>query len=131
MILLDTHVLVWWLSGQDDLLSASARQAIERERSGEMLVSSISAWEIAMLVARDRLVLSMDVAEWLRNAGEIESLTFMPVDNEIAVRSTELPGVFHKDPADRIIVATSRKFGASLVTADRKLLDYDHVQTIW
>jgi PIN domain nuclease of toxin-antitoxin system len=132
LIVLDTHVLVWWLAGQDGFLSAAARQAIERERSGgEMLVSSISGWEIAMLVARKRLALSMDVAEWLANASEVEALTFVPVDNEIAVRSTQLPGEFHKDPADRIIVATSRKFGAPLVTADQKIRDYGYLQTVW
>lgn len=84
-----------------------------------------------MLVAHQRLVLSMDVADWLAVASEIEMLRFVPVDNDIVVKSTDLPGELHKDPADRIIVATSRKFGAPLVTVDRKLRDYRFVQTIW
>ncbi len=131
MIVLDTHALVWWVTG-DDRLSSRARHVIEREQAnGELLVSSITAWEIAMLVRRQRLILSMDVAEWLAVASELDALTFVPVDNEIAVRSTELPGELHKDPADRIIVATSRKFGAPLVTVDEKLQDYRYVQTIW
>lgn len=132
MILLDTHVLVWWASGQNGLLSAHAADTIARENEdGELLVSSISAWEIAMLVARERLVLSLGVSEWLAVVTEIPSLRFIPVDNDIAVASTILPGDFHKDPADRLITATSRKLGAPLVTADERIRAYLHAQTVW
>lgn len=132
MIVLDTHALVWWLSGQDNLLSDLAKGAIKAEMSGgEILVSSISAWEIAALVSKGRLVLTMDVTAWLKTAAEIEAVRFVPVDNELAVKSTELPGEFHKDPADRIIVATARKFAAQLVTADEKIRSYEHVRAIW
>lgn len=84
-----------------------------------------------MLISRGRLLLSMDVGEWLATVSQLEKLSFISVDNEIAVNSTELPGELHKDPADRIIVATSRKFAAPLVTADQKLRDYRYVKTIW
>lgn len=84
-----------------------------------------------MLISRGRLLLSRDVGEWLATVSKLEKLSFISVDNEIAVNSTELPGEFHKDPADRIIVATSRKFAAPLVTADHKLRDYRYVKTIW
>jgi len=132
MIVLDTHTLVWWASGDDKMLSAEARQAIETElNGGEILVSSISAWELSMLIERDRVALSMDVAQWLSNVASIEAVHFVPIDNEIAVKSTELPGEFHKDPADRFIVATARKFAAPLVTADEKIRAYAHVRTIW
>src|SRR5574340_1797837 len=132
MILLDTHVLVWWVSTQEGHLSKAAKRAISAELSGgEILVSSISAWEIAALVQRSRLVLSMDVSSWLATVGEIEAVRFVPVDNQIAVKSTELPGEFHKDPADRMIVATARRFAAPLVTADEKIRGYPHVKTIW
>ena len=73
----------------------------------------------------------MDVEEWLSAVEQIEAVNFVPVDNEIAVRSAQLPGEFHKDPADRIIVATSRKLGAPLVTADEKIRGYRHVRSIW
>ncbi|MER8388833.1 type II toxin-antitoxin system VapC family toxin [Mesorhizobium sp. M0166] len=130
--MLDTHVLVRWVGGETDMLSEPALHAIERERiGGEILISSISAWEIAMLISRGRLLLSMDVGEWLATVSKLEKLSFISVDNDIAVNSTELPGEFHKDPADRIIVATSRKFAAPLVTADQKLRDYRYVKTIW
>lgn len=132
MIVLDTQVLVWWVNGDDALLSAPARRAIEGElESGRLLVSSITAWELAMLVARDRLALSVPTAEWLALLQEIEPLRFVPLDNGLAVASVELPGEFHRDPADRIIVATARRFAAPLVTADERIRSYPHVRTIW
>jgi len=131
VIVLDTHTLVWWVAG-DPLLSKAAKTAIEREKSrGEIIISSISAWEIAMLVERDRLVLTMDVDNWLATVAQIERVSFMSVDVEIASKSVSLPGEFHKDPADRIIVATARKLAAPLVTKDEKIRDYRHVKTIW
>ncbi len=83
------------------------------------------------LVHRGRLHLALDVSTWLARAETIPALVFVPVDTEIAVKSVELPGVFHKDPADRIIVATARKYAATIVTADAKIRAYPHVQTIW
>lgn len=132
MIVLDTHVLLWWASGDQAALSAAAKRAIDAELDGgRIAISSISAWEIAMLVARDRVALSIDTDQWLDLVGQIESVRFVPVGNDIAVRSVELPGEFHKDPADRIIVATARSLGAPLVTADEKIRAYPHLRTIW
>ncbi|CAN7343149.1 type II toxin-antitoxin system VapC family toxin [Phyllobacterium sp. LjRoot231] len=132
MIILDTHVLVWWITG-DPMLSKHAAAAIEHEQvsGGEIIVSAISAWEIAMLVERERLVLSMDVDKWLGAAAEIEAVRFVPVDVAVATKSVVLPGAFHKDPADRMIVATARTLAAPLITADEKIRDYIHVKTIW
>lgn len=131
MIVLDTHTLVWWVT-DDGLLSKKAKSVIEREQSeGEIMVSAISAWEITMLVTQERLVLSMEVNSWLSTVGAIEGLRFLPVDVEIAAKSVELPGVFHKDPADRMIVATARKLSVPLVTQDEKIRAYPHVRTIW
>lgn len=131
MIVLDTHTLVWWVTG-DATLSKKAMKAIEREQAGgAIIVSSISAWEIAMLVTHGRLVLAMDVSSWLATVAEIEVVRFVPVDVEISVKSVELPGEFHKDPADRMIVATARKLAVPLVTKDDKILNYPHVKTIW
>ena len=84
-----------------------------------------------MLVNRGRLDLTMDIEEWLTVVGQIEAVRFVPVDNEIGLKSVELPGDFHKDSADRLIVATARKLAAPLVTADDKIRAYPHVQTIW
>lgn len=132
MIVLDTHVLLWWASGEHASLSPAALRAIDAElEGGRIAISSISAWELAMLVARDRVALSIDTGQWLALAGQVEAVEFVPVDNDIAVRSVELPGEFHKDPADRIIVATARNLGAPLVTADEKIRAYPHLRTIW
>ncbi len=132
MILLDTHTLLWWANGDRDRLSPSATEAIAVEhRGGTILVSSITAWEIAQLVNCGRLDLATDIAAWLALVEAIPTVEFVPVDNEIGVKSVELPGVFHKDPADRIIVATARKYALPIVTADEKIRGYPHVATIW
>ena len=132
MIVLDTHVLVWWANGQTASLPTAARRAIAAElKGGRIAISSISAWELAMLVAHGRMALSVDTRQWLDLVGQIEAVEFVPVDNAIAIDSVELPGEFHKDPADRLIVATARKLGAPLVTADEKIRAYPHLRTIW
>lgn len=130
MIVLDTHALVWWVSGGP--LSERARTTIvHHERSRSLYASSISVWEIAALVARGRLELTVDVVEWIARVEAIESLRFVTVDNRIALASTRLPGELPRDPADRIIVATARSLDASLVTRDARLSAYPHLETIW
>lgn len=132
MIVIDTHVLVWWVNGSDSLSDAAEKVIKDTLNSdGEVIVSSISAWEISMLIEKGRLVLSMDVESWLDEVSQIDGVRFMPVDNEISIKSTMLPGEFHKDPADRMIVATARKLAVPLVTADEKIIHYEHVKTIW
>ncbi len=84
-----------------------------------------------MLIQKERLVLSMDVETWLRAVTEVPGVRFIPVDNDAAVESTRLPGRFHKDPADRLIVALARTLSAPLVTSDRRIRGYRHVKTIW
>ena len=132
MVVIDTHVLVWWVSESGTLSTAAKRALKNATKSGsEVLISSISAWEIAMLVEKGRLVLSMDVERWLDEVAQIDGVRFVPVDNEIGIKSAVLPGTFHKDPADRMIVATARKLAVPLVTADEKIIRYEHVKTIW
>lgn len=133
MIVLDTHTLLWWLNGRSEL-SEKARAAIEKELqedSGVILVSAISAWEIAMLVNLNRLTLTMSVDDWLEAAADVEGVRFVPVDNAVGVESTRLPGEFHKDPADRMIVALARHLNVPLITVDKKIRDYKHVRSIW
>ena len=132
MIVLDTHVLVWWVDGGNEL-SLHAKEAIQQEVSsaGEILISSITAWEVAMLVDKGRLSLTMNINDWFAVVGEIEGVRFVPLDNELAIQSVILPGEFHKDPADRMITALARRHSAPLVTADTKIRNYRHVRTIW
>lgn len=131
MLVLDTHILVWWVNN-DKALSKTAACAIRATRASgdELIVSSISTWEICMLIRKGRMALRMDLDQWLDLIAAIEGLRFVPVDNAICRAATALPGDFHKDPADRMIVATARKFGAPLVTADEKILQYEHATTL-
>lgn len=132
MIVVDTHVLVWWIAGDHARLTQKALNAIEDAlHNSGVSVSSISAWEIAMLVARNKLDLSMDVLDWLDLAARLDGFRFIAVDNSVAVKSQQLPGDFHPDPADRIIVALARELSAPLVTADEKIRRYPGVATIW
>jgi PIN domain nuclease of toxin-antitoxin system len=133
MIVLDTHVLIWWVNG-DNKLSARAQKVIESEMTvedGKILVSAITAWEIAMLINKNRLALTMDLNEWLETVISIDAVQFVPVDNEVAIQSVQLPGDFHPDPADRMITALARHYSAVLVTSDDKIRNYKHVKTIW
>ena len=132
MIVLDTHVLVWWVSGVEKLSQKASKiitghESIDRS----ILISSITAWEIAMLVEKGRLTLNMEVQAWLEEVGRIPAVAFVPVDNTVAVKSACLPGEFHKDPADRMLVALARQGSHSLVTADKKILGYEHVKSVW
>lgn len=123
-LLLDTHVLVWLLSG-NERLGVKARTAIQDAANADSLyLSAISAWEIAVLVSKGRLVLEQDVGEWIQAALVLPGLRLEALSPEIAVASTRLPGNIHPDPADRIIAATARHLGAVLATADGLLLDY-------
>lgn len=132
LIVLDTHVLLWWLSGAQPLSAKAARLSGKNTGiEGVIAVSSISTWEIAMLVANNRLNLSMDVDSWLAEAARIPAPRSKPVDNATAIHSVRLPGQFHKDPADRMIVALARHLSLQLVTADEKILRYPHVKTVW
>ncbi len=132
MIVLDTHALIWWVNGGEQL-SRKARKAIENELAGDgqVRVSAITAWEIAMLVSKGRLALTMDIDDWLETVASIEGVSFMPIDTHVAVQSVRLPGGFHPDPADRLIVALARHHSAPLVTADTRIQEYRHVKTIW
>jgi PIN domain nuclease of toxin-antitoxin system len=98
---------------------------------GDVAISSISAWELAMIVGRGRLDLNMPAERWLSHAAAIPRLRFVSIDMKIAVAAANLPGELHGDPADRLIVATALQLDARLVTGDRKLRAYPHVRTIW
>jgi PIN domain nuclease of toxin-antitoxin system len=127
MIVLDTHALIW-MDSDDAALGKTARQLIQAAWDAQRLaVSAISFWECAMLHAAGRLKLPQSTTQWraeLLAAGLIE----LPVDGDIAVVSVSL-SLPHKDPADRFIVATALAKNAALVTADAKLLQWQHALT--
>jgi PIN domain nuclease of toxin-antitoxin system len=131
LIVLDTHVWVWWLSNPS-VLPHKARTIVD-EAVGDraVYVSSISTWEVVLLAARDRLTFTMDAADWIAKSEALPFLHFVPVDNAIAIRSVRLPEPFHSDPADRIIVATAIAMGAPVVSSDARIQKYPHVKAIW
>lgn len=128
MILLDTHVWVWWASSPEKL-SKRATEAIETASS--LGIAVISCWEVAMLVAKERLAFNRDVEEWIQQALELPKIRLIDLTPKISVLSTRLPGKLHQDPADRFIVATCQQHACKLVTKDAELLHYPHIQAIW
>lgn len=131
MIVLDTHVWLWWLHDPSKL-SPDANKLIQQEQvSGALVLSAISVWEVAVKVQSGKLAIPMDVNRWYELARSYPSTVIEPVSAVDAIASTQLPGDFHKDPADRIIVALARRLTVPLLTCDRKILDYKHVVTVW
>ena len=139
MILLDTHALIWWAAGNHLRLSANALAAIDQEiesagrpgGSAGLLVSAISCWEVAMLVNRGRLALSLDVERWLALLASHPAVRLLGLDPAVAVAATRLPEPFHADPADRFLVAQARELGIPLLSADNKIRSYGHVRSLW
>lgn len=93
-------------------------------------MSAISCWEVAKLVEYGRLTLSCPIAEWFDQALAYPGIQLLPLTPRIAVESTQLPGTFHRDPADQIIVATARVYDCPLLTTDDKILHYPHVKLL-
>ncbi len=123
-VVLDTHAWIWLMNGDATLRPEAVALAREAARAGHLYVSAISAWEIAMLAARGRIVLTQDPLDWVRTSVARAGLLVEPLSPEVMVASTRLPGDLHGDPADRFIVATARSLAAVLVTRDRLLLAY-------
>jgi PIN domain nuclease of toxin-antitoxin system len=128
VIVLDTATWIWRAS-DPKRLTTSARRAIDEAESA--LVSAISVWEVAMLVAKRRIQLDRPVEQWVDIALALPGIQLAPLEPAIAVRSTKLPGEFHPDPADRIIVATALENAVPIVTPDERIRSYPHVQATW
>ena len=124
-LLLDTHVWLWLMAGDEPLRSSPALRAIEAAIEPRALrVSVISVWEVGMLEAQDRIGLPVGCEAWTRQALNAPGISLAPLTPQVALASSRLPGTIHGDPADRILVATARSLGATIVTRDRRILDY-------
>lgn len=132
MIVLDTHALIW-LIDDPDRLGAKAQKAVqaERKRNRPLVVSAISAWEVFLLVRKERLAFTLPADVWILRCERLSILRFHAVDTTIARLAVQACGDLHGDPADRMIMATAIHFGASLVTRDDKLHRANLVPCIW
>ena len=125
LVLLDTHIWIWVATGDQRLRAPSFLRSVARWTStSSMRVSVISVWEAAILEAKHRITFSVSCLEWVQRALQVPGIMLASLTPEIAVESSRLPGNFHNDPADRIIVATAKSFGATLVTQDERILTY-------
>jgi PIN domain nuclease of toxin-antitoxin system len=124
VILLDTNVVLWIVSG-DVRLGREAQEIVERASSArEVAVSAISFWEIGLLLSKRRIDLAMPLADFAAAIAQERSFRVIPVDAAVAVEAGSLPPGIHGDPGDRILIATARALGCPLVTADRQILSY-------
>ena len=129
MILLDTHVLAW-AADDSKQLSRAAASAIRRARShGGLAVSAITVWELALLVARGKVQVYGSVETSLRLL--LEGVTILPITPEIAALATQFPEDYPRDPVDRLIGATARAGGMTLVTRDERIRRSPLLRTVW
>ncbi len=126
MILLDTHIWVWWVA-QPDRLRAKRRDLLERGNDRVFGVSIISCWEVAKLVEYGRLRLDRKVGPWIESALAGPGVSLLHLNPQIVVESIQLPQPFHRDPADQMLVATARVLQCSIMTEDSKIEAYPHV----
>ena len=123
MILLDTHVLIWFLHA-DPRLGSKAKEQIETSLQDDIIgISAITPWEIAMLVEKKGLRLGRSTTDWMRRALSTPGIDLIPLEPLIAIAAAELAAL-HGDPADRILIATARARKCPLMTVDRRILDY-------
>lgn len=128
--LLDTHVLIWWLQGDGPLSAAQRRVLNSADAESPLRVSDISLWEIATLHGLGRIGLALPLREWLQKAVAPPLVRRHGISPAIAAELATLPDSFHRDPADRILVATARILGATLLTHDRHIVNSGLVATL-
>jgi len=127
VILLDTHIWVWWVQG-DKRLTSQCQELIQAHKNSGLGISLYSCWEVAKLVEYSRLDLPCELEEWFEIALAYPGVQCLEITLPIIVASTRLTG-FHKDPADQLIVATAKVLDLPLLTVDQKILSYRGVKT--
>lgn len=129
--IIDTHILVWWLRNETDRLTKTQLHILaEAEKLREAVaISAMSLWELAMMIDRKQLLVTTSMNQWLEELENHPLLIILPLTARIAAESVQLTG-FHRDPADRIIVASARQHGLSLLTADRRIREWGNVKVV-
>lgn len=131
MILLDTHAWLWWCADPAKLSRPAKQKIRQGEADGGVRILSLSCWELAMLVAKGRVGLTMDVQEWIDRTLETMDIQLMEITPKSAVLATRLAGVPPADPVDRLLIATALVHQCPIVTKDRHIRRYPHVQAVW
>ena len=124
--LLDTHIWIWYCSQQTKI---SGKILSRITKANTLYVSIISCWEVAKLVEKKRIAFTVSVDYWIKTALKYPKIKLINLTPDILIQSTQLPGTFHNDPADQIIVATARTHNLSLLTADERILNYEFIKT--
>ena len=124
-VIRDTHIWIWVMNGESKKLRPEIKDIIEKASEHSLIrVPSISVWEVGMLEAKNRISFQIPVIQWIHNALSAPGAELVPQSPEIAIESTRLPGNFHGDPADRMIVSTARNLDGLLITADHRIKEY-------
>jgi PIN domain nuclease of toxin-antitoxin system len=123
-LLLDTHVWIWLVRGEGRIPKDILELMLMAAGAGSMFLSVTSIWELSLLDAKRRISLNMPCLSWVHTALDRSRAQTVPLTPEVAASSHQLPGELHSDPIDRILVATARLEGLTLVTRDRAILDY-------
>lgn len=126
--LLDTNIWVWMVESHKNIPRKIKTVLLEPDNY-PFHISAISVWEVAKKVSLGKLALSIPIRDWLVQATRKPFIDIVPLTVDIALESTILPGKFHKDPADQIIVASARQCNMTLLTTDKLIMSYQHVKT--
>ena len=128
---MDTHTWLWLLHDPTQISEPAQTVISKAENENNILISSISVWEIAVKHSLNKLKLPLPIDEWFELAQQQPGTIIEPLSPLDAIKSANLPGEFHKDPADRILVAIALRYDIPIISRDCKILDYSHVKTIW
>ena len=131
MILLDTHILVWLVSDSNRLSHDAAREMRKAEQRGELAIASITLWELALLYHQGRLRTSGSIESAIRTILEKSRVQVIEVTPEVAALTTTFPEDYPKDPGDRLIGATARAYGLTLITQDQRILNSPLIRSLW
>ena len=129
MIVLDTHIWIWWVH-DEERLTPEQHRAIREHETDDLGVCAISCWEVAKLVEKNRLQLPVEIERWFDLALSYPGIRLISITPQVAITSTRLPGSFSQDPVHQLIAATALVHDCPLITSDEKMLGFSQLVTI-